>query len=416
VSGHYQGLGGASAVATEALLDARELIGGVSDAQAMGAIYGPAGTGKSFAVTEVLTDRAERDWVHTEFRCRRTLRYVRQELARLLGIPEAGRLGPFETDWSLKHALSGAFQLLVIDEAQWLNRECFEYLRHLYDDPDTHFALLFVGGDGCYEVLRREPMLDSRLYAHQRFTALTQAEVLTVIPGYHPIYTDADPTVLRLVDEVWVIVARCPPGPRSTAPTSSALELETAKSPSSAGRTPSASSTRRSASEAVLAPDRASEAARSTLVCASTRSRTDAVLIPTQRPPWVSTSAVSFPSVRDAGARSTNSSTTWPVSSSAADSPATGSTATERRLHPCRPRWAAKATNVPGSSAKRARTRHVRPASGTSSHSMRPGSARPIAATSAQDVRRVTIGRPVRGWADALGGRQLRLAVGDGSD
>jgi len=66
VSGHYQGLGGASAVATEALLDARELIGGVSDAQAMGAIYGPAGTGKSFAVTEVLTDRAERDWVHTE--------------------------------------------------------------------------------------------------------------------------------------------------------------------------------------------------------------------------------------------------------------------------------------------------------------------------------------------------------------
>jgi len=202
VSGHYQGLGGAAVLVTEALLDARELIGGISDAQAMGAIYGPAGTGKSFAVTEVLTDRTDRDWAHTDFRCRPTLRYVRQELGRLLGIPEAARLGPFEADWSLKHALSGAFRLLVIDEAQWLNRECFEYLRHLHDDPDTHFALLFVGGDGCYEVLRREPMLDSRLYAHQRFTALTQDEVLTVIPGYHSIYTDADPTVLRLVDEV----------------------------------------------------------------------------------------------------------------------------------------------------------------------------------------------------------------------
>ncbi len=107
MSGHYQGLGGAAVLVTEALLDARELIGGVSDAQAMGAIYGPAGTGKSFAVTEVLTDRTDRDWAHTDFRCRPTLRYVRQELARLLGIPEAGRLGPFEADWSLKHALWG---------------------------------------------------------------------------------------------------------------------------------------------------------------------------------------------------------------------------------------------------------------------------------------------------------------------
>lgn len=202
MSGHYQGLGGAAVVATDALLDARELIGEVSDAQAMGAIYGPAGTGKSFAVTEVLSDRAEPDWLHTDFRCRPTLRYVRLELARLLGLPEAGRLGPFEADWSLKHALSAQFCLLVIDEAQWLNRECFEYLRHLHDDPDTHFALLFVGGDGCYEVLRRESMLDSRLYAHQRFTAMSPKEVLAAIPGYHHIYTDADPTVLRLVDDV----------------------------------------------------------------------------------------------------------------------------------------------------------------------------------------------------------------------
>jgi hypothetical protein len=44
--------------------------------------------------------------------------------------------------------------------------------------------------------------VNSRLYAHQRFTALTPTEVLAVISGYHRIYSDADPTVLRLVDEV----------------------------------------------------------------------------------------------------------------------------------------------------------------------------------------------------------------------
>lgn len=75
----------------------------------------------------------------------------------------------------------------------------FQY-RHLHDDPDTTFALLFVGGDGCYE-LRREPMLDSRLYAHHRFAPLTPATVVKAIPTYHPIYAGADPAVLRLVDD-----------------------------------------------------------------------------------------------------------------------------------------------------------------------------------------------------------------------
>jgi hypothetical protein len=44
-------------------------------------------------------------------------------------------------------------------------------------------------------------MLDSRLYAHQRFGPLSPAAVAAVIPTYHPIYADADPAVLRLVDD-----------------------------------------------------------------------------------------------------------------------------------------------------------------------------------------------------------------------
>ncbi len=62
----------------------------------------------------------------------------------------------------LLHALTGApgwgTRLIVIGEAQNLNRDCFEYLRHVHDDPATRFALLFDGGDGCWEVLARESM------------------------------------------------------------------------------------------------------------------------------------------------------------------------------------------------------------------------------------------------------------------
>jgi len=201
VSRHYQGLADAAVLATEALLDARDLINDISSVHAIGAIYGPAGTGKSFAVSEAVADRREHDWVQTDFRARPTLRYVRLELSRLLGLGETVRMGPFEADWALKRALSAQFRLIIIDEAQWLNRECFEYLRHLHDDADTRFALLFVGGDGCYEVLRREPMLDSRLYAYQRFAPMLPAEVLAFVPALHPIYDGVDLNLVRLVDD-----------------------------------------------------------------------------------------------------------------------------------------------------------------------------------------------------------------------
>ena len=106
-----------------------------------------------------------------------------------------------EPETGMKRALGEHFRLVVIDEAHWLNRECFEYFRHLHDDPQTTFALLFVGGAGCYEVLHREPMLDSRLYAHVRFAPLTPKQVLQVIPVYHRIYGGVDPSLITLVNE-----------------------------------------------------------------------------------------------------------------------------------------------------------------------------------------------------------------------
>ncbi|MFC6881861.1 hypothetical protein ACFQKB_19050 [Actinomadura yumaensis] len=40
-------------------------------------------------------------------------------------------------------------RLVVVDEAQRLTGHALELPRHLHDDPDTRFGLLYVGGDGC---------------------------------------------------------------------------------------------------------------------------------------------------------------------------------------------------------------------------------------------------------------------------
>jgi DNA transposition AAA+ family ATPase len=200
MSQHFLNLDGAATIATQQLLDARELVAAASDARAMAAIYGAAGTGKTFAVHEVVHDMPSRNWVHLDFRCRPTLRDIRQALHRSLGHDGHLGYGMFEADETLKKILAERPRLVVIDEAQWLNRECFEYLRHLHDDQRTTFSLLFVGGSGCYEVLRREPMLNSRLYAHLRFEPMSWEEVRAIIPRYHAVYANVDATLLARVD------------------------------------------------------------------------------------------------------------------------------------------------------------------------------------------------------------------------
>jgi DNA transposition AAA+ family ATPase len=63
----------------------------------------------------------------------------------------------------------GAPAVGKVDEAQRLTSECIEFLRYLHDHPHTRFALILVGGDGCWEVLSREPMLRSRIFRRLNF-------------------------------------------------------------------------------------------------------------------------------------------------------------------------------------------------------------------------------------------------------
>jgi hypothetical protein len=60
---------------------------------------------------------------------------------------------------------------------------------------------VFDGGDGCWEVLAREPMLRSRIYRRVAFRSLSDGDVLALIPGYHPIYAAVDPQLLVLIND-----------------------------------------------------------------------------------------------------------------------------------------------------------------------------------------------------------------------
>jgi hypothetical protein len=115
--------------------------------------------------------------------------------------PANRHVTPGEFDRLLKTALAEHPRTFLVDEAQWLNGEAFEYFRYLWDEPATQLAIIFVGGAGCHTVLRREPMLSSRVFIWQQFTRLTSEEVIEVTPLFHPVWADADLGDITFADQ-----------------------------------------------------------------------------------------------------------------------------------------------------------------------------------------------------------------------
>lgn len=190
---HYMRLPGAQIVSTRALLTARENIRAAIDAKAMICIYGQTGHGKSFAVNASLRELAPSMTHRIQFRARPSTRDLRHELFHALGLQGRPPAHAIEFDRMLRGALEER-RVLVCDEAQWLSKLCFEYL------TGTDLTIIFTGGNGCFEMLQSEPMLESCVYAWQEIDPMPLDEVLTVVPAFHPAWAGADPELIALCD------------------------------------------------------------------------------------------------------------------------------------------------------------------------------------------------------------------------
>jgi DNA transposition AAA+ family ATPase len=208
---HFTNLQGASTLATTGLRLTRRVVADLAANLATGVIHGVAGTGKTYAVESALEDLPADGGratpvitVTLAFPSRPTMRLVADELLKALtGTAVARSRNRFHLTNTLIESLSGTPRLLVIDEAQRLNGDCIELIRHLHDHPDTRFALLYVGGDGCWEVLSREPMLRSRIFRRLPFQPITRGQIPALIRDYHPIYAGVDDELLTEIDDAY---------------------------------------------------------------------------------------------------------------------------------------------------------------------------------------------------------------------
>lgn len=196
---HFLNLQGAAIVKTPQYTLTRRLVPALIEHAAMGAVYGNAGNGKTFSVEAALEDTEVPKVVITSLR-RPTMKYIALSvLEAITQVRHQGELMRLTED--LRAVLQEKRRLVAVDEAQNLSTECFEYLRHLHDDHTTDFALLFVGGNRCWEVIDRHPMLRSRIWHKVEFKPMAVEEVLKVIPRFHSIYEGVGVELLLEIDE-----------------------------------------------------------------------------------------------------------------------------------------------------------------------------------------------------------------------
>jgi hypothetical protein len=195
---HFLDLEDARTIKTLNFAETNEAVGDVVEAAAIGVVHGDAGLGKTFATSWALSQQKLPCHVF-DFPGRTSMKRITEVILRdVTGVQPRGERYQMSDD--LLDQLARHERLLVVDEAQRLGHEAIEYLRWLHDDPSSRFALLFVGGNGCWELLRRYPMLRRRVYRRVEFKPLKRSVVQQIIPRYHPIYAQASSSTIDLID------------------------------------------------------------------------------------------------------------------------------------------------------------------------------------------------------------------------
>lgn len=199
---HYLGLKGANVVTTDALNDTLDLLRMVWRHNAIGVILGEAGMGKTFSLQTALSLMPDIDFIWITLPTDTTARLVSQKLVEALTGEPATKIERNEVlRLKAQQLLLERRCLVVVDESQHLHRTGIEAMRYVHDACGCSFPIILAGGNGCWDVLSKQPMLRSRIFDAVRHVPMTMNDVLEVLPEYHPIYAGVDRAVLEMVND-----------------------------------------------------------------------------------------------------------------------------------------------------------------------------------------------------------------------
>lgn len=198
---HFLGLTGANIMATRALSEAEDRVRGAIKHNAIVAVHGHVGLGKTFAIHTALRRHAPDTTLRLRFRQGANMSEVRGELWRALDLPGTVPTSADDSGTQIKQALENDRRVLLFDEAQWLSKTALEYIRDLWGDDARRAPVVLVGSGNIRQKILSCPALHSRVFDWYQFTPLTPAEVQATIPAYHPIWTGLHPDLILYTDD-----------------------------------------------------------------------------------------------------------------------------------------------------------------------------------------------------------------------
>ena len=159
---------------------------------------GDAGLGKTFAVDHATRTCGE-PWVWVQIGPAPRPKEVTSRLLKaLLGSFQKGTL--YELTDQLIEELADTPHIVVIDEAQNLDKDGLDQIRLIHDATPGGFPLFFVGGASCADTISSDPQLKDRVGGWCRFEPITGAELFTVLDTYHPFLAATDRHVIAELD------------------------------------------------------------------------------------------------------------------------------------------------------------------------------------------------------------------------
>jgi hypothetical protein len=170
---------------------------------ALMAVIGPPGTGKSHAAGRAAeacesdpAQPAEVVWVQLPKSTSEKDLLV-YAYPQIVGVPAPAGRGVLIRDLAedIRLALAERHRVLIVDEAQFAKPQALNWLRSLHDDFRTDFAQVLITTWEGRRRLARE--IRSRGSKKVEFELLADSQILEFLHGYDPLFTTADPDLLK---------------------------------------------------------------------------------------------------------------------------------------------------------------------------------------------------------------------------
>lgn len=156
------------------------------------AIIGDAGLGKTFAV-DYAVRTSEMPFVRIQVAKAYSVKAVMYLLLEALTGYDSNE-SHYRLTNQLKADLTTDPHIVVIDEAQNLQKEALDQIRLLHDS--TVFPLFLVGGKGCGKVLRGDRQLSDRVAGWVNFAPLDDKRLFETLDSYHPFFAETERELL----------------------------------------------------------------------------------------------------------------------------------------------------------------------------------------------------------------------------